>query len=153
MKIYLDNCCYNRPFDDHTHSRVARESDAVLAVLARAKDGLDEIIGSAAIEFEISRCPRRERRLWLQNLYEVSKTRLPFSSTVYQRANELMSRSHLRLLDSMHLAYAESAEANYLLTTDDQLAREGVKLSMTVKVANPLTYIAEVTNANDGGNP
>lgn len=64
-----------------------------------------------------------------------------------------MSRSHLRLLDSMHLAYAESAEANYLLTTDDQLAREGVKLSMTVKVANPLTYIAEVTNANDGGNP
>ncbi len=34
MKIYLDNCCYNRPFDDQTQDRIHIESEAVLVILA-----------------------------------------------------------------------------------------------------------------------
>lgn len=33
MKLYLDNCCYNRPFDDQTQDRIHLESEAVLALL------------------------------------------------------------------------------------------------------------------------
>lgn len=29
MKIYLDNCCLNRPFDDQSNLRVRLESEAV----------------------------------------------------------------------------------------------------------------------------
>jgi hypothetical protein len=35
MKIYLDNCCYNRPFDDQTQERIHLESEAILTVLQR----------------------------------------------------------------------------------------------------------------------
>ena len=28
MIVYLDNCCYNRPFDDQTQERVHLESEA-----------------------------------------------------------------------------------------------------------------------------
>jgi hypothetical protein len=49
MRIYLDVCCINRPFDDQTEERIRMESEAVLAILKRC---LSEwtLIGSEAIE-------------------------------------------------------------------------------------------------------
>lgn len=32
MRIYLDNCCYNRPFDDQSQIRIALESQAKLYI-------------------------------------------------------------------------------------------------------------------------
>ncbi|MDR0764761.1 MAG: hypothetical protein LBE65_04120 [Synergistaceae bacterium] len=32
MRVYLDNCCYNRPFDDLSQDRVYLEAEAVMAV-------------------------------------------------------------------------------------------------------------------------
>lgn len=30
MKIYLDNCCFNRPYDDQTQIRISLETQAKL---------------------------------------------------------------------------------------------------------------------------
>jgi len=32
MRIYLDNCCYNRPFDDQNQLSVRLETEAKLAI-------------------------------------------------------------------------------------------------------------------------
>ena len=32
MKIYLDNCCFNRPFDDQSQIRIRLESEAKLTI-------------------------------------------------------------------------------------------------------------------------
>jgi hypothetical protein len=32
MRLYLDNCCFNRPFDDQTQRKIALESEAKLYV-------------------------------------------------------------------------------------------------------------------------
>ena len=53
MRIYLDNCCYNRPFDDQRQERIHMESEAVFAVLRRGIQQIDEIIGSSVLELEI----------------------------------------------------------------------------------------------------
>ncbi len=37
MRIYLDNCCYNRPFDDQTQERIHLESEAILTILKRGQ--------------------------------------------------------------------------------------------------------------------
>jgi len=34
MRIYLDVCCLNRPFDDQTQERIHLESEAVLIILS-----------------------------------------------------------------------------------------------------------------------
>ena len=39
MKIYLDNCCFNRPFDDQGQIRVRLESEAKLEVQGRIMRG------------------------------------------------------------------------------------------------------------------
>ena len=36
MKIYLDNCCYNRPFDDLSQERIYLESETILMILRKS---------------------------------------------------------------------------------------------------------------------
>ena len=46
MIVYLDNCCYNRPFDDQTQERIHLESEAILTILKRGQMGIYKIVGS-----------------------------------------------------------------------------------------------------------
>ncbi len=34
MKIYLDVCCFNRPFDDQTQEKIHLEAEAVFIILS-----------------------------------------------------------------------------------------------------------------------
>lgn len=40
MRIYLDNCCYNRPFDDQTQIKVLIETLAKLDIQRQMRDGI-----------------------------------------------------------------------------------------------------------------
>ena len=37
IKIYLDNCCYNRPFDDQTYLKISLEAQAKLQIQSDIK--------------------------------------------------------------------------------------------------------------------
>ena len=67
MRIYLDNCCYNRLFDDKTQERIQIESDALKAILINKKD---IIVGSHFLKFEISKIKDFRKRLSVVTLYE-----------------------------------------------------------------------------------
>ena len=41
MRVYLDNCCYNRPFDPQDRLRVAIETSAKMRVQALMRSGQD----------------------------------------------------------------------------------------------------------------
>jgi hypothetical protein len=62
MKIYLDTCCYNRPYDDQTQERIHLEGEAVLAIINRRKQSNDEIIGSPVLDFEIGQIENMEKQ-------------------------------------------------------------------------------------------
>lgn len=62
MRIYLDVCCLNRPFNDQRQKRVRLESEAVRAILAMIDQGHVIWVTSDAVELEI-RFLRRVRRL------------------------------------------------------------------------------------------
>lgn len=40
MRIYLDNCCFNRPYDDQSQFKIRIESEAKLAIQEKVKMGL-----------------------------------------------------------------------------------------------------------------
>jgi hypothetical protein len=40
--IYLDNCAYNRPFDDQSQLRISLETQAKLYIQSLIKDNKDE---------------------------------------------------------------------------------------------------------------
>ena len=49
MRIYLDVCCLNRPFDDQRQDRIHLESEAVLTILKHIESGKWKLISSDAI--------------------------------------------------------------------------------------------------------
>ena len=55
LKIYMDNCCYNRLFDDRSNIRNYLERDAVLIVMQKVYEGEMELVGSDVLEIEMAR--------------------------------------------------------------------------------------------------
>ena len=57
MRIYLDNCCYNRPYDDQTQMTISLETQAKLYIQDCVRKGEYELVTSFILLYEISRNP------------------------------------------------------------------------------------------------
>lgn len=86
MKIYLDNCCYNRPFDDQTQERIHLESEAILTVLQRGQAGTYKIFGSNVLELEMERMQDTEKKQRVKDLYKVSDVKILYTEEIKQRS-------------------------------------------------------------------
>jgi predicted nucleic acid-binding protein len=113
----------NRPFDDQLQNRVRLEAEAVLSILELAGSGALEIIGSDIIDDELSQMPDNERREKVGLLLTLASSHISLTSAIERRAMEL-AEWNIAPLDALHLASAEGAQADYFLTTDDDLLRK-----------------------------
>ena len=48
MRVYIDNCCYNRPFDDRTNIKNYLEREAILLVFELSTTPFDSLHLAAA---------------------------------------------------------------------------------------------------------
>lgn len=144
MIIYLDNCCYNRPFDDQTQERIHLESEAVLAVLKMGQMKKAVIAGSAVLELEMNRMQDENKKQKVLDLYRAAGMYVPYTEKIKKRSAEIMSVSKIRAFDSLHIASAEEASADVFLTTDDRLEKMAEKLELGTRVVNPLRFAWEV---------
>jgi hypothetical protein len=141
MKIYLDVCCLNRPFDDQNQPRIRLEAEAILFILHHLHLRDWEWFGSDALALEIDQTPNLERRnsLWLM----AAKVHhwIAIQSIEANRSQQL-EQLGFHAMDALHLACAESATANIFLTTDDKLLKLATRLSpqLQVTVANPVFW-------------
>ncbi len=147
MRLYLDVCCLNRPFDDQRQDRVRLETEALVIVFDRCASGEWQWISSDQVNLEIGRTPDPERRerllLAVSNANEV----VTLEPHRFERASELIALG-LRPADALHVACAEAGGVDIFLTTDDQLLRQCQRSSMhlSVRVANPLDWVGEVVD-------
>ena len=145
MKIYLDVCCLSRPFDNQTQERIRLESEAVLAILTHCQSGGWYLIGSDIIENELLRIPDEEKREKVKILAKISSVKIDVNAAIEKRGFEL-ENSGFNAFDALHIACAEDAKANVLLTTDDQLLHRAIihRKILKVRVENPIKWLMEV---------
>ena len=143
MKIYMDNCCYYRPFDDQTQDRIRLETDAVISIVARCEAGEWDLIGSEVLEHEMAKVSDLDKYENAVTVYQAAKLSIPFSTEIQQRANQLQ-RYKIKPMDSLHLASAESGGATVYLTTDDDLVKWAKSSDTKLNVTNPVRWIMEV---------
>lgn len=53
MRVYLDNCCYNRLLDDRSYSHIYYERNSVMLILELAEHSAIQLIGSQMLVKEI----------------------------------------------------------------------------------------------------
>jgi len=145
MKIYLDTCCLNRPFDDQRQPRVRLESEAVTLILEKIHQQEWEWLGSDALVYEIEQTVDTERKERLTLLAEASNQTVEMTDKILEQAEKFVT-SGFDEFDAVHLAFAESGNADVFLTTDDNLQKTANrnKEMFSFKVINPVTWLEEV---------
>ncbi len=139
MRVYLDNCMFNRPFDDQTQIRIRLEAEAKLYVQDKIKNKCIELIWSYILEIENSQNPHDERRIAIQKWKNLSTIKIVETPKVLANANQLL-KFGIQSKDALHVASAGQGEADYFLTTDDKLL-SGINRSNIIEVLNPVDYI------------
>lgn len=147
VRLYLDACCLNRPFDNQSQARVHLESEAVLVILERVERKKWTLLSSAALEFELTQIPDPQRRIRTLNLISVANEQKAIGPAESSRAKSLQQIYGIRALDALHLACAESLHADAFLTTDDRLLRTLLRArddSFTFVVRNRLSWLTDI---------
>ena len=145
MRIYMDACCLNRPFDDLSQDRVYLEAEAVLSIISNCEKGKWTLIASGAIDFELSNLADTDRLEQVQMLYAAASKRIKLSDEAERRATFFLKHG-VKPLDSLHLALAETGDVDVFLTTDDRLLRTAQKIALRINIANPVSWLMEVMN-------
>ena len=143
MKIYLDNCCFNRPFDEQGQVRVRLESEAKLEVQRRIVRKELDLVWSYIIDFENQANPFDERRIAIEQWRPRAVADVDEAPSIVAKANEFV-KAGLRPKDALHLACAVDAQCDVLLTTDDSMLRLG-KGRTAVRVMNPVDFVVGET--------
>jgi len=141
-RIYLDVCCLNRPFDDQKQHRVHIESEAVLTILTEIQRNEHLLIASEALQDEVAENPDAEMRHKVRDALRLATYDVKVDFAIAGRA-EGLCKVGFGAYDALHIACAEAAHADVLLTTDDNFIRKVRRTGATsMKVCNPLVWIA-----------
>jgi len=135
--VYLDICCFKRPFDDATDERV-REAEAVATILEATAQGLFELVRSPAHDIENDRNLREDRRLATDLWLKAATIRASAGAMSFERARSLVAVG-FSSIDALHLAFSEQSAAKWFVTTDDRLLKRAraKRDELHVAVINP----------------
>jgi predicted nucleic acid-binding protein len=140
--IYLDVCCLNRPFDDWRQDRIRLEGQTILDIFKRFYSGEWKLVSSEAIEAELKRMVNLEKLDRIRELLQVAENKIILTEEIDKRSQEI-EKLGFGLYDSFHIACAETAKIDVLLTTDDRLLKKAIKYShlLKIKLDNPVTWL------------
>ncbi len=112
--------------DDWQQERVRWEAEAILAILARFGSGQWQLVSSEAVEAELEKMSNLERLENIFKLLELATITVSLDQNIDQRSQELENLG-FSLYDSFHIACAEVAQVDVLLTTDDRLLKRATR--------------------------
>ena len=145
MRIYLDCCSIQRPFDDKSQPRIAIEAEAVLVILALCESEHLQLVSSEALLFEIGRIPDQARKDdAVAILKRIAKEIIELTPEHEVLARRLEA-SGLKPLDALHLAFASASRVDYFCTCDDKLLKNAKRFEELNTIAiNPTQLVMEL---------
>ncbi|PKL31123.1 MAG: PIN domain protein [Spirochaetae bacterium HGW-Spirochaetae-10] len=137
MKLYLDNCCFNRPFDDQEQVRIRLEAEAKLEIQSRIKKGQLILAWSFMLENSqnVDALKEKEIARWA----DVAQDFFTGSTKTLELSLEIMGCG-IKKKDAVHLACAIESECDYFLTTDDGILKRKDAIKQIV-IINPVDFI------------
>jgi hypothetical protein len=137
----MDNCCFNRPFDDQTQIRVRLETEAKLEVQRRIKVGELKLAWSYILDYENSANPFEVRREAIAGWKGVASIDVAETPDLLQFAEQI-TRLSVPAKDAIHIASAIVAGCTFFLTTDDRIISK-MKGYAGISVMNPAQFVTE----------
>lgn len=143
MRVYLDNCCFNRPFDEQSSLVIRLETEAKLHVQDLIRQGRLELIWSFVLDYENGANPFHEVRNRIFAWKRIAAFDCKLSKEIEKKAQELMGLG-LKQMDASHIACAICHGADCFLTTDKKILNKPVA---EIKTMNPIDFVREYAGA------
>lgn len=148
MRVYLDNCCFNRPFDEQTQLRVRLETEAKLRIQHLMRSGVVEYAWSDMLTQEVMDSPFPFRRAKLMEWRNGAAVEVEITDEVVAAAAELMAKG-LKNADALHIACAQAVDCDWFFTTDIGILKKVRQCGLT-RIANPVEFVVEDEDENRG---
>jgi predicted nucleic acid-binding protein len=136
-RLYLDNCSFNRPYDDQSLLRNYLEAEAKTYIQKEILNQNYELAWSYIMDYEISFIPFSDRKKQIIKWKYFATIDIDESEKIIAIANEIMKKN-IKAKDSLHLACAIESECNYFITTDDKILNKYID---NITVINPIDFI------------
>ena len=137
MKIYLDCCAYNRPFDDQRNIVIHIETEAKLVIQQMVKDNKITLIWSDVLDYENFDNPFEERRVKIAEWESFASDKVEMNDEVFEKAKAYME-SGFKQKDAAHIACAVYANGDYFITVDKKILNKPVR---DIMVIDPVDFL------------
>jgi hypothetical protein len=117
MLIYLDNCCFNRPYDDQSYEKIFLETQAKLYIQENILSGKYKLVWSYILQFENDANPYITHKYEIKKWKNMASQLVSASEEIIFKAKEYQAVG-LHVKDALHCACAFSVKANYFITTE-----------------------------------
>lgn len=136
--VYIDSCAFNRKFDDQNQDRIRRETDAVAQILDLIHAGDLRLVFSQALQEELVRHPEVA-----QQARELASDFIQRTPEINQRGAQLAQDPLIKMgpYDGLHVASAEAAGADVLITVDDKMIKKARRARAHVRLENPVDWL------------
>lgn len=140
MLIYLDNCCFNRPFDVSDNVAIRLETDAKLFIQTEVLAGKFDLAWSFILHYENNDNPFIDRKEQIFLWQSVAKKHIPYSDGILEKAKNIMDLG-VRQKDAYHIASALDADCKYFITTDKKLLNKNIE---GILIINPIDFVRRI---------
>ena len=137
IKVYLDVCCYNRPYDDQTQLRIQLESSSKLMIQTLITEEEIDLTWSYVVEFENAKNPYTEIKNTILAFKQYATEIITPSQSIEDTAVILQSNG-FKAYDSLHISCALHAGCDYFITTDDKVLN---KQYNGIEIIDPVVFI------------
>jgi len=137
--VYLDNCTYNRPFDDQTQIMIALETEAKRHIQQLIIEGKIDLTCSFINRFENSKCNRSLNKNSINNFFQNAAFYMDYTNAgnISKRAFKIMENG-IKTKDAYHISCAIEGKCDFFITTDRQL----LKYKQTdIIICNPIQFL------------
>lgn len=120
VKIYLDNCCFNRPYDDQTYLKIELETKAKLFIQNLVLTNEVDLIWSYMLDYENSKNIHTQKRAAIQKWQSLCICDIDETAEILEISKEIQ-KTGIKSADSLHIACAMCAGAEYFISVDRRI--------------------------------
>ena len=148
MRIYLDNCCYGRTFDDQKQEKINSETLAIIEIQNRIIENKIELATSFVLHYENGKKSDEEQMKIIDNFYRKHRKiyiGVEFAEKLKILVEKIML-SGVKEKDAYHVASAIFAECDFFITVDERLLKYN---SEKIILVNPVDFIKNWSDKNE----
>ena len=136
--VYLDNCCFNRPYDVIDSMIIKIETISKLAIQDEIRAGKIELAWSYMLDYENDSNPNALIK-WVIGMWnKFAAVDIDETLQIIRDAEEI-ENTGIKQKDALHIACAIAAGCDYFITVDNGILKK--KMSVTgITIINPIDY-------------